>query len=127
MSRVTELLESYVLWDDMAKAKRRELDRMRDRRMSVRISYSGAPRGAPQTLADYMAEREELEADLEEIKIRRFEVFSQIMRLMLKLTQYIISVTNSGLFKKTPISEFSVQGKNTKGAKIHKLNVPPCS
>jgi len=85
MSRVTELLESYVLWDDMAKAKRRELDRMRDRRMSVRISYSGAPRGAPQTLADYMAEREELEADLEEIKIRRFEVFSQIMRLMLKL------------------------------------------
>lgn len=85
MSRVTELLESYVLWDDMAKAKRRELDRMRDRRMSVRTSYSGAPRGAPQTLADYMAEREELEADLEEIKIRRFEVFSQIMRLMLKL------------------------------------------
>ena len=37
-------------------------------------------------------------------------------------TQYIISVTSSGLFKKTPISEFSVQGKNTKGAKIHKLN-----
>ena len=36
-------------------------------------------------------------------------------------TQYIISVTNSGLFKKTPISEFTVQGKNTKGAKIHKL------
>ena len=36
-------------------------------------------------------------------------------------TQYIISVTNSGLFKKTPISEFAVQGKNTKGAKIHKL------
>ena len=36
-------------------------------------------------------------------------------------TNYIISVTNSGLFKKTPISEFSVQGKNTKGAKIHKL------
>lgn len=38
-----------------------------------------------------------------------------------KDTQYIISVTNSGLFKKTPISEFTVQGKNTKGAKIHKL------
>ena len=35
--------------------------------------------------------------------------------------QYIISVTSSGLFKKTPISEFTVQGKNTKGAKIHKL------
>ena len=36
-------------------------------------------------------------------------------------TQYIISVTSSGLFKKTPIGEFTVQGKNTKGAKIHKL------
>ena len=36
-------------------------------------------------------------------------------------TQYIISVTDSGLFKKTPISEFPAQGKNTKGAKIHKL------
>lgn len=35
--------------------------------------------------------------------------------------QYIISVTSSGLFKKTPISEFTVQGKNTKGTKIHKL------
>ena len=39
-----------------------------------------------------------------------------------KDTQYIISVTSSGLFKKTPISEFTIQGKNTKGAKIHKLN-----
>ena len=36
-------------------------------------------------------------------------------------TQYIISVTESGLFKKTPIDEFTIQGKNTKGAKIHKL------
>ena len=38
-----------------------------------------------------------------------------------KDAQYIISVTASGLFKKTPISEFTTQGKNTKGAKIHKL------
>lgn len=36
-------------------------------------------------------------------------------------SQYIVSVTVSGLFKKTPIAEFTVQGKNTKGAKIHKL------
>ena len=36
-------------------------------------------------------------------------------------SQYIVSVTASGLFKKTPIAEFVVQGKNTKGAKIHKL------
>ena len=39
-----------------------------------------------------------------------------------KDTQYIVSVTSSGLIKKTPISEFTTQGKNTKGAKIHKLN-----
>ncbi len=36
-------------------------------------------------------------------------------------SQYIVSVTSSGLFKKTPIAEFTVQGKNTKGSKIHKL------
>lgn len=36
-------------------------------------------------------------------------------------SQYIVSVTAAGLFKKTPIAEFTVQGKNTKGAKIHKL------
>lgn len=36
-------------------------------------------------------------------------------------SQYIVSVTAAGLFKKTPIAEFAVQGKNTKGAKIHKL------
>lgn len=36
-------------------------------------------------------------------------------------SKYIVSVTASGLFKKTPIAEFTVQGKNTKGAKIHKL------
>ena len=36
-------------------------------------------------------------------------------------SQYIVSVTAAGLFKKTPVTEFTVQGKNTKGAKIHKL------
>ena len=58
MSRVTELLESYEFWDDAARAKRRELDRQRDRRTSVKVSYSGEPRGKPQTLAEYMAERD---------------------------------------------------------------------
>ena len=36
-------------------------------------------------------------------------------------SKYIVSVTSSGLIKKTTIDEFSVQGKNTKGSKIHKL------
>lgn len=37
-------------------------------------------------------------------------------------TKYIISVTSLGLSKKTRIEEFSIQGKNTKGAKIQKLS-----
>lgn len=85
MSRVTELLDSYEFWDDAAKAKRYELNRQRARRTSVKISYSDTPRGKPQTLAEYMAERDEMERDLEEIKARRFEVFSQIMHLLLKM------------------------------------------
>lgn len=37
-------------------------------------------------------------------------------------TSYLISISGEGLFKRTPFSEFNVQGKNTKGAKIQKLN-----
>lgn len=36
-------------------------------------------------------------------------------------TKYLASVTAAGLCKKTPIEEFSIQGKNTKGSKIQKL------
>lgn len=36
-------------------------------------------------------------------------------------TKFIISVSGEGLIKKTPYSEFTVQGKNTKGAKLQKL------
>lgn len=37
-------------------------------------------------------------------------------------TTFIASVSGAGLFKKTAISEFTIQGKNTKGAKLQKLN-----
>lgn len=37
-------------------------------------------------------------------------------------TSYLISISGEGLFKRTTFSEFSVQGKNTKGAKIQRLN-----
>ena len=37
-------------------------------------------------------------------------------------TTFIASVSGTGLFKKTAINEFTVQGKNTKGAKLQKLN-----
>lgn len=36
-------------------------------------------------------------------------------------TKFIVSVSGEGLIKKTPYSEFTVQGKNTKGAKLQKL------
>lgn len=36
-------------------------------------------------------------------------------------TKEILSITNSGFCKSTKITEFSVQGKNTKGSKIQKL------
>ena len=42
-------------------------------------------------------------------------------RIIPDTTKYIISVSSSGLFKKTPIDEFTIQGKNTKGSKIQKL------
>lgn len=37
-------------------------------------------------------------------------------------TKFIASISGDGLFKKTPISEFTIQGRDTKGAKIQKLN-----
>ncbi len=43
-------------------------------------------------------------------------------RIVPKDTGYVISVSSTGLIKKTPINEFTIQGKNTKGAKIQKLN-----
>lgn len=36
-------------------------------------------------------------------------------------TKMIVSISGEGLIKKTPISEFAAQGKNTKGAKLQKL------
>ncbi len=36
-------------------------------------------------------------------------------------TKALISISGSGLFKQTPINEFSVQSKNTKGTKLQKL------
>lgn len=37
-------------------------------------------------------------------------------------TKYIISISGSGLFKRTPFNEFTIQTKNTKGAKLQKIN-----
>ena len=37
-------------------------------------------------------------------------------------TKFIASISGSGLIKKTSINEFTVQGKNTKGAKIQKIS-----
>ena len=37
-------------------------------------------------------------------------------------TKFIASISGAGLFKKTPINEFTTQTKNTKGSKLQKLN-----
>jgi DNA gyrase subunit A len=43
-------------------------------------------------------------------------------RAIPKDTTFIASISGTGLFKKTAISEFTTQGRGTKGAKIQKLN-----
>lgn len=85
MSRVTEILEDYAFWDGMVKAKRRALDRQRDRKTSKAITYTDAPGGEPESMADYMVRREELEMDLAELKEKRFAAFSEIMKLAFRL------------------------------------------
>ena len=37
-------------------------------------------------------------------------------------TKYIASISGEGLFKQTEISEFTIQGRGTKGSKLQKLN-----
>ena len=43
-------------------------------------------------------------------------------KIIPKDTKMITSISKAGLFKRTPIEEFYVQGKNTKGAKLQKIN-----
>lgn len=38
-------------------------------------------------------------------------------------TKFIASVSGAGLFKKTSFDEFAIQGKNTKGSKLQKINI----
>lgn len=85
MSGVTELLNQYAFWDDMVKKKRAELDRQRDRKTSIKIVLTDAPGGEPESMADYAAERDLLERDMEEIKEERLRVYSEIMRLAFQL------------------------------------------
>ena len=42
-------------------------------------------------------------------------------RLVPSDTKAIISISGNGLFKQTPFTEFTTQGKNTKGSKLQKL------
>ena len=37
-------------------------------------------------------------------------------------TKTIVSISGEGMIKQTPYSEFTIQGKNTKGTKIQKIN-----
>ena len=46
--------------------------------------------------------------------------------LIPKETKEIVSISQSGLFKKTAYNEFGIQNKNTKGSKIQKFNGNDC-
>lgn len=85
MSTAKELLRQYAFWDDMVKKKRAELDRQRDRKTSIKIVLTDAPGGEPESMADYAAERDLLERDMEEIKEERLRAYSEIMRLAFQL------------------------------------------
>lgn len=85
MSEVKKLLDAYAFWDDMVRKKRAELDRQRDRKTSIKIVLTDAPGGEPESLADYAAERDLLERDMEEIKEERLRAYSEIMRLAFQL------------------------------------------
>lgn len=85
MSTAKELLSQYAFWDDMVKKKRAELDRQRDRKTSIKIVLTDAPGGEPESMADYAAERDLLERDMEEIKEERLRAYSEIMRLAFQL------------------------------------------
>lgn len=85
MSRVTDLLEDYALWDIMIRAKRKQIEALRDRKTSTKIAYSETLTGEPESLADYVAKQGELEEDMEELKQKRLVAFSRIMRLGFQL------------------------------------------
>lgn len=88
MRTVSEILEAYAFWDDMARAKQREQQRLRDRKTSINIVYSDAHGGAPETMEDYVVKLEELDMDLEELREERFKAYSEIMRLAFQLKSY---------------------------------------
>lgn len=85
MKTTKEILEEYGFWDDMARRKKREMQRMRDRKTSTSIVYSDTRGGEPETMEEYVARLAELEDDMEEIKAMRFRAFSEILRLAFRL------------------------------------------
>ena len=88
MSTINEILEAYAFWDDMARKKRAEQQSLRDRKTSIKIVYSDAPGGEPESMEDYVVKIEELDQDLEEIRDERFKAYSEIMRLAFHMKSY---------------------------------------
>lgn len=85
MSTAREILNTYAFWDDMARKKIREQQRLRDRKTSIKVVYSDAPGGEPEDMVDYMAKIEELDQDLKEIRAERDRALYTIMRLAFKM------------------------------------------
>ena len=82
---VAEILEAYALWDDMVRKKQAEIDRRRSKKTSTKSIYGESRGGIPESMADYAAEMDLLDRDLDELKEERFKAYSEIMRLALQL------------------------------------------
>lgn len=84
--KLNEILASYKFWDDRVKRKRRQIARLRDRKTSMEISYSDMPKGSGSyTMEDYVADLEDLEEELREIRRHREEAYDDIFRLLVRM------------------------------------------
>ena len=88
MTKAGRLIKAYAIWDDKVKNKRFDLDRMRERKTSIKIIYSKTPGGEPESLEDYAVKIDEAERELAYYKQKRFLAFSELMAAMQKLKTY---------------------------------------
>lgn len=83
---IQDILNDYGFWEDLIRQKKREIERLQERKTSISINNDGLPRStARYTMDDYMADMETLEADLKELQSRQLEAYDQICRLLVTL------------------------------------------
>jgi DNA-directed RNA polymerase specialized sigma subunit len=83
---IQEILDDYGFWEELIRKKNREIERLRERKLSITVNNDGLPRStARYTMEDYMADMETLEADLKELQSRQLEAYDRICRLLVTL------------------------------------------